>query len=252
MDLPLYGRVLWRFKWIVLAGFVAALALSFLTLFSVSTSGGLKIHYRQPETWQGQSTLLLTQKGFTYGRSVVPVPPTSSGPSRSVVPKFADESRFYELSMLYSQLATSDAVLKLMRRTGPPVRPNTVTAAPVYSDFSNGTTLPELQISGLARTPAAALRLARRATTAFESYLDSQDAAAKIPHDQRVLVQELNAPEKALLVAKPKKTIPLLVFITIMTIAIGLAFLLENVRPRLREVAPHTQQSHASEARRSA
>ena len=252
MDLSLYGKVLWRFKWVLAVGFVLAIGLSFLSLVSISFSHGIR--YRQPQTWQAQSTLLLTQKGFTVGRSVVPtqVPPASAiGKTLTIVPKYADDSRFSGLAMLYASLATSDDVMKLMKKTGPPVRPGTVDAEPVYTS-GGSSTLPLIQISGFATTPAAALHLADRATKAFESYLASQQTAAQIPDDQRVLVQELNQPRVPTLRAGRKKTIPVLIFIAIMTIAVGLAFILENIRPRLQEIPLQMQPSLPVEARRSA
>ena len=255
MDLALYLRVLWRFKFIVIAGLLASVALVFVWMASVSYhDGSLKIRYRQPETWQATSTLLITQAGFPDGRSVVPiqVPPASaSGKTVSVVPKWADPSRFTYLALLYARLAVGDDIHKIMLRSGP-IR-GTVSAAPVFPSGSNTSTLPMLAITGSAATSSLARGIATRATGSFLTYLQDQQAAAGIPTDQRVLVTEVNQPLKPLLVAGRKKTMPILIVVAMMSLAIGLAFILENARPRVREAAlPTALQEMHSEARRSA
>jgi hypothetical protein len=255
VDVSLYTRVLWRFKFVVLLGFIAAAALAFLSYASVSLHGSSpKIHYRQQETWQAQSTLFITQGGFPFGRSVLPVdiPPSSTGnKTLSVVPQYADPSRFYALAMLYARLAQSDAVMQILRRSGPVT--GKVVASPIYtSDASNATTLPMIQISGIAAAPQVAQALAARATNAFLTYLSDEQSAAGIPSKQRVVVQEINKPLQPQLLAGRKKTLPILIFVAIMTIAVGLAFILENMRPRVREIAPATRQESPTEVRRTA
>lgn len=251
MDIALYGRVLWRFRFVTFLGFVLAIALSFFSFASVSTHG---VHYRQPETWQVQSTLLITQKGFTFGRSVLPmaIPPAAANKVETVVPKWGDEGRLSGLALLYSRLATSDTVMRQIRRSGP--LHGTVFASPVYtSDASNAGTLPLLQISGYSTTPALAGSLAKRAADAFTAYLRDSQAAARIPDTQRVLVEVVNQPRRPILVAGRKKTVPMLIFVAMISITIGLAFLLENLRPRVREAAhPAGVQGVHSETRRSA
>lgn len=241
MDLALYLRVLRRFKFIVAIGFVVGVALAYVSFT------------RQSETWQAQSTLLITQRGFTFGRTVVPVdvpPAAPAGKTLTVVPKFADDGRLAGFAMLYARLANSDQVMQIMRRSGP--IPGKFGATPVYtSDASNATTLPMLQVAGYATTPAVARSISARASNAFLTYLrDKQDAAA-IPADQRILIQEANRP-KALLLEGRKKTMPVLVFVAMMSIAIGLAFILENMRPRIREITPRAAEEMQPGIRASA
>ena len=251
MDLALYVRVLWRFKWITVCGFLAACALAFLSYASVSSKG---VHYRQAETWEAQSTLLISQRGFTFGRTVLPstIPPAAGAKAETVVPKWGDEGRLSGLAMLYARLATSDPVMQRILRDGP-LRGNIV-AAPVFtSGYSNAGTLPIIQISGFAISPTVAQRIATRGTNAFLGYLKDQQDAARIPVDQRVVMQIVNQPDKPFLLAGRKKTMPMLIFVAMMSLAVGLAFVLENMRPRVREAAqPAVIPGVPTEARRSA
>ena len=67
MDLQLYFRVLWRFRFLMAIGLLAALALSALSLVSVGPSG---VSYRQQEVWSSSAKLLVSQDGFPEGRSI--------------------------------------------------------------------------------------------------------------------------------------------------------------------------------------
>lgn len=251
MDLVLYARVLWRFKWITLLGFVSAVALAFLSYASVSSKG---IHYRQAETWEAQTTLLISQRGFSFGRTVLPstIPPASGDKAETVVPKFGDEGRLSGLAMLYARLATSDPVMQRILRGGP--LNGNLYAAPVFTtNSSNAGTLPLLQISGFATSKGRAHAISLRGTSAFLEYLREQQVNAGIPVDQRVIVQVVNEPGKPILIAGRKKTMPILIFVTMLSLAIGLAFVLENLRPRVREAAqPTAMQELPSQTRRSA
>ena len=68
MDLPLYGRVLWRHRAIVVAGILLAFALAFLSMFKVGwADGSPKVDYRKPVTYQSQATIFVTQRGYPWG-----------------------------------------------------------------------------------------------------------------------------------------------------------------------------------------
>src|SRR5688572_23274106 len=123
MDLQLYARVLWRFKFIVLLGLLLALALSLLSTVRITNDG---IKYRDKELWSSTMRLLVTQSGFPegrlYGQEPTPpgqdpatTPPVVSQPDFPLV----DPGRFNNLAILYAELATSDPVRQLMRRDGP-------------------------------------------------------------------------------------------------------------------------------------
>ena len=254
MDLRLYGRVLSRFRVIVWVGFVLAVALTILTVARVSFSHGRpSLSYRQQEIWQSTATIFVTQGGYPLVRSVytqvIPVGPKTNGTS-NYVPVQGDPNRFSSFANLYANLAMSDDVRRFMLQQGP--IPGGVQASAALTP-GLGTPLPFVSLSGLATTPQAALVTARRATSGLISYVKKQQDALKLPADQRVVLQVLNQPRGATIAAARSKTRPVVVFLAAMMTVIGLVFVLENLRPRLRPVELELGQRQPTDAtRRSA
>jgi hypothetical protein len=234
MDLRLYGRVIWRFRIVVALGFVLAVLLATLSFVRVSPSG---ISYRQSEDWTASTTYVLSGSGFPVG-SV-----TTAGGVRSPL-------ALSSLAALYAQYATGDEVYGRIRKEGPLHGVVTATSF-VNSQTSQRYPLPILAISADAATPGKALALARRAARAFTGYITDKQNAAGIPPEQRVQLLTVNAAKQATLVGPRKKTLPVVIFLTIMAATVGLAFVLENLRPRVRPISTlEDDESHPT--RRSA
>jgi hypothetical protein len=100
----------------------------------------------------------------------------------------------------------------------------------VQAYSSVGPLLPLVSITGRAPSKAVATSYARRETDAFLQYLTGKQDRAKIPPDQRVVVQVLDDGSAARVIQGRKKTLTLLVFMTVMLAVSGLAFMLENLR----------------------
>jgi hypothetical protein len=226
MDLQLMLRVLWRFRLLVGLGLIAAVGLSGLSLFKVDLSHGTpRLDYRKKQEWSASATIFITQRGFPWGRS--PSNPAS------------DPTRLAELSTVYANLAGSDIVGEMVKRSGPfdeAFDSIDATAVPVAP--GSDVTLPLVLVTGMSWTPARATALAERAETAFRTFIARQQAANAIPDGQRVIVSEVKAPsiEKATLLKGRSKSIPMVVFVSVMIVVCGLAFMLENLRPRTRPV----------------
>jgi|GEM_PF-2522855 len=232
MDLALYGRVLWRFKFIVFGGLILACLLAVLATAKITSHG---LRYRKPVIWQSHSTLMLGQaKAFPEGRAILP----PANPDKSY--PYADLGRFASMLELYGQFANSDAVRRLMIREGAPPQ-ESITAAPVTPVLST-TILPVLTLTGLGDSPSQALDAVQRGRKAFLDYIVSQQTAAAIPVKDRVDIQVLQAASPPSVLQKRKKTLPIVIFIAVLSAAIGLAFVLENARPRVRSVPPADEQ----------
>jgi hypothetical protein len=147
------------------------------------------------------------------------------------------------LATVYAQIAMGDAVLNRIKRGGPLHGVVSATTL-VDTKTSQRATLPLLAISGDAATPEKALKLAKRAARAFTSYVRDQQDRYAIPSAQRVQFQVINAPKDALLITPRKKTLPIVIFLTILTATLGLAFVLENLRPRVRPISTLEDESH--------
>ena len=81
MDLPVFLRVLGRFKVLTASGFVLALPLTVLSTVSVGFhNGGIQAHYRTKQQWVSRGTVLVTERRFPLGRSFLDdaIPTTSA------------------------------------------------------------------------------------------------------------------------------------------------------------------------------
>jgi hypothetical protein len=257
MDLQLYIRVIWRFRFLVLGGLILALLLAFASIAKISFDGGTpSVTFREKEKWVSVGTLLVTEPGFPLGRSVFEeeVPPVGTDKPQTFTPNFAPSNRFIELSNVYTELVTGDEVREIMLRDGP-IRGLVESSALVATNGSDAP-LPMLAIRGVASTPEGAMLVAQRANKAFEEFLATKQARDAIPSDERAVLTQVRQPSPAttVLLEGRSKTVPIVVFLTVMLAVIGLAFILENLRPRVRSVAdvsdPHAAPRSVQSRRR--
>lgn len=252
MDLQLYARVLWRFRFLMLLGFILATSLAFLSMVRVSFDESPLLTFRHQELWVSRSTLLITEPKFPEGRAVFEqsIPPLSTDEAQEYAPRFANPERFIALANLYAQLATSDPVRRIMLEDG---RLKGVIEASPLTTVNGAASLPLLSIGAIATTPTGARGLATRAVSAFLTYLEREQQRSRIPNEQRVVLQVIQQPVKVLLLKGRPKTLPVVIFLTILLGVGGLAFVLENVRPRTRPLpAEETRPAAAVPDRRSA
>ena len=245
MDFRLYADVVSRHRKLVLCGLGLAIALALLTMFRVGPDG---IGYRQSEEWSSTSRLGVTQQGFPWGR-LFAQDATSLTPAEQAkrlgIP-IADPNRFKDLAFLYAELATSDPVQRLMLRAGP--IDGEVFAVPVIAQ--NGITLPLVDVTARAASSDEAIALAQRASGALAKYVEQQQLRNKVPASDRVVLQRLLRAQDATITKPRPKTIPVVVFLVLMAGTIGLAFLLENLRPSVQLVAEKKEESVPIEPRR--
>jgi hypothetical protein len=233
MDLKLFARVLWRFRWLVAGGAVLAVVLALFAFVRVGfQDGSPTFTYRDDEQWESLSTVFVTSRGFPWG-SITPTEVDSSGQGTTAV----DPSYLTTLAAIYMQLATGDGVRRLMLQRGP-VR-GEVQTFPVYADNGNGQ-LPLITLSAISTTPKEAENLSRQYLEAFLSYMRNQQNLGRIDPEKRVQFEVVRQPQPAERLQGRSKTLPILVFLAVMTGVIGLAFMLENTRPRIKPVLGDT------------
>lgn len=235
MDLQLLFRVLWRFRVIVGIGLALAFTLAFMSYVKVNPSGDPKLSYRENEQWESLSTLFVTSRGFPWGSIGNPAmaqeaPVEGEEAEDAIRPNSLDPVHLTGLAALYVRLATSDPVLKEMRK--PPAKEGTLQAFPVQStDTGRGEPLPMVTLSAIGVSAQQSRALAREHARAFIDYLEREQRRAKIPLDERVVVEVVREPGEATLLQARKKTRPMVVFVAVMIAVMGLAFALENLRP---------------------
>lgn len=229
VDLELYLRVLWRFRKLVLAGFLVATNLALLSFVKADWNG---FSYREKEQWVSRAVVLITEPDFPEGRAVfeqMPISPAVQDPTAGI-PEFAAPSRFTELATLYAPLAAGDDVREIMLRDGP--LNGKIEAAPVLSPSEE--VLPMVSIGGIATTPEAAVSLSRRGADAFRQFLKENQAANGIPSDERVILKVIRAPGEVELLNGRSLMLPVAVFLTVMLAFVGLAFVFKNLETRSR------------------
>lgn len=220
MDIRLYSRVIWRFRYLVFAGILLAVGLTFLSFFRVTFEGGSPgISYRQQEIWQASETMHLTQSGFPEGQIV----PTH------------DPNRFAALAQDYATFANGDAIRAMADKGG--TLGGKYVAQPLVDRSLKGAVLPYVVITGFATSRPAAIRVAERVTSALRTYITRSQEEAQIPPRSRILTKVTTKPEKATLAQGRRLTVPIVVFLTVLIATIGLAFILENLRPAVRPVS---------------
>jgi hypothetical protein len=231
MDLRLFARVIWRFRIVVAAGFVLAIGLAVLATAQVRLQNGFSLKYRTPTFYKADSILFVTQNGFPWGSAVQPYLNSGGSLNAATAPAIpvGDQVRLTNLAQLYAQYTNSDVIRRMLARSGNLV--GVVNAQPMITNPNVGApTLPLLDVSATASSAAAARGLAQAATDALDRYITGQQQAARIQPSDRVVIQELQRPRQVTVTQKPKKTVPILVFMTVMLGMIGLAFVLDNFR----------------------
>ena len=174
LDLALYTSVLARHRRLVIVGVFASLVLAVLSFVRISPTG---IGYRSSERWVNEATLVVTQAGFSEGRS---------GGGAAVDTTL---QRFSTLVNVYAALVESDQVVDLLVRRGLVEKEDVskgqipLVATPVVSD--NGASTPLMTITGSASSAAKATALTVGATKAFIDTLERRQRAAGIPTSQR-------------------------------------------------------------------
>jgi hypothetical protein len=223
VDFRLYARVLWRFHLLVGIGLILALSLATISFVRIGQNG---VTYRETELWASTMRVLVTQTGFPEGRLYGDTP---SAPVRSNTP-LVDPARFNNLAVLYSELATSDQVHALMKRDGP-VR-GRIIAVPVVAGGDFKTQLPMIDLTAISTSPRRAILLAQRSASALDAYIRDEQLASNVPEADRAVIAPVVRPTAAEIFRPRSKTMPIVVFLAVMFVTLGLAFVLENLRPR--------------------
>lgn len=208
MDLALYARVLLRHRQVLLVGVVLAFVLAIFSHYRVEMGIPPKLTPRKAEVWQSSASLLLTQRS-----QVVPVP------------GIGDPGSLANLAGLYARLAMSDEVLRRMKGGSPGGF-----RATALVDRDSESVLPAVALLGTGSTPREARTTVARGLEAFLAYVRTQQGSVGISKRSRVELRVLNSPQPAQLLEPRKRTLPIVVFLSVLIAAIASAFILENRR----------------------
>jgi hypothetical protein len=231
MDLGTYLRVAWRFRMLLAFGLVFATLIALAAFVRIESNGGLpSLTYREDAVYSSKSTLLVTQKGFPWGRAILDdmVRIENEGGEPALMPRFADSGRYAGLAALYAELAEGDAVA---REVVAGSRQGQTYTAEVAREEGTGAAMPLLYITGFGPSPDSARDVAQRAVDAFQRYLERQQSQSNITADRRIeLVVSARASTAAVFAARSLVK-PIFLFVVILSVFVAIAFALDNLRP---------------------
>jgi hypothetical protein len=237
MNLERHLHVIWRYRMVVATGVLLGTVLAFLAAFQVSSKG---LERRGSELWSSTSLVLVTQQGFPWGRVTLPGSTTDAGgaPATSTpgtngqgqAPdriQFADPGRFNNLALLYSVISYSDQV-----RARLPERPDAsqIQAIPLDPTNSGQAPLPIVSLTTQSNSPQAAMTLNEHAFKGLRDLLRNEQQANDIPAKDRVVLAQLNRPQKPTLVQGRSMTSSILAYMLCVIAALALAHILEGLR----------------------
>jgi hypothetical protein len=255
MDLRLYGRVMWRFKWVMALGLI------------IGTVGAYML-YKGGGTYSSKAQVFITQSGFTWGSDGTTASPTGAGGSSTGASSSStgasssstgaqssssgtgsssglspyvpgvDPQRLSSLASLYAQLAGGSALRNMLPAayremlnpaSGSPtatLSANQVAAA----EFATPAVLPVITFWATGPSPSVATGLAAAATSAFERLLTQQQVA--VAPQSRVVGQIVQSATPGKLSSHASKSLPIMVFLVGLLGAFGVSLALENTLPR--------------------
>jgi hypothetical protein len=210
MDLGLYLRVIWRFRYVVLVGFLLAVGLAFLSFVRVTPEG---ISYRQKETYRATEVVLLTSEKSLFDT--------------------AQQANLSQLAVVFVQIANGDIVRSRILRSGP-LR-GSYQVGNVFGP--NNSLQPLISITGFAQSPRGAVNMTNRVSEALSWWIEESQAQQGVPPQQQFATEPISEP-RAVLAEGRKLTVPMVIFVSMLAATLGLVFILENLKPRANELAP--------------
>ena len=243
MDITQHLRVIRRWHRVLVASAILGTVLAGLFLVKVSPSG---VEFRRPEKWESTSTLLVTQRGFPWGRTTLPGTdgsdaPAATAPAAAAKPGEAGTS-FANPDRL--SLAGDHLLLHLAEqrdrpgRDAPAARRRGQRAgalepeqrlAPALQAHDGGSDRPRRRQARTGSAPARSIK-----------YLSDQQDANRVPAGQRVEISILNRPVAARIASHGAMLGAAILFLAL---AAGMAacYLLESLRlSRAGEQEPAT------------
>ena len=207
MDLHRFFSVIYRFRSLILSGFLLACLVAVFSYMKVGPHG---LSYRQQEVWISNATVLVTT-------------PAASEPDATT------------LATQYAAIVTSDEVRAAAIRIHG-IRGKLQGTAGF--DPTTQTPLPTFAVSGLAASRLDASILANDGVVAVKAFIGKLPSQATTRTAKRPTFSVLQraTPVTAKVFTPRSKTAPVFAFVLVLAATLGLAFLLENLRPRVRPV----------------
>jgi hypothetical protein len=213
MDLKLFWAVAKRYKRISIGGTILAVVLA---VFAYGTPGPGGIKPRGSVTWEAKAQLLLTQANGVYGQA-------DTAAIQAQGPTYMSS-----LSPIYAGLANGSAVQNAVKAAKVPGK----VSATEGVDTNTGAYTPFITLTASGPSAADVAKLSRIGIAAFQSYIEQMEVADGVAPSSRIALAVVSNGLPPVIGSKPKPTIPVLVFLAIMSGTIMLLFSLENHDPQ--------------------
>jgi hypothetical protein len=233
MDVALYGRALWTYKWLLLAGVIVAACAAVLAGYQLN---GSTLTSRATETYSSSSTVLLNSAKSPLFQAETPGQPVPEG---QTAPQPTDLST---IAAVYAYVVAGDEIRAATEAKVGPLADDELltslqrTTQPPATDTTAGRlSLPIIAVVGTAATAERAEQISQAATQAFESYVSTQQDTNGVPAEQRVQLTTLNQGSAVKADSSNPFIAVVLVGAGVLAIFIALIFVLYNARLRRAE-----------------
>lgn len=256
-----YSAPLKRF-WPVLAlGVVLGAVLALLSAYEIGLGLPPELTAREQPTFTAGTQLEVSSPVEPYYRSAVDVPvvaPAARDEDEEAPANLSEQAEPSVATLVaaanyYPYVIEGDQVKALRERLYGEV-PGTVTASAIGATSTPNRMepgrLPFIQVVASSDSPANARRLAQSSADAFIRYVQIQQQRSGIRPAQRLVVKQLRKPERTFQIGGTSPNLPILVFVALVGVAVGLVFLLDRLFPRGPVVVAPAEDEPARERER--
>jgi hypothetical protein len=228
MDLPVYLRVLWLYKWLLAVGLILAIVAGFAAGFSLKDGA---LESRSEKSYSAAATVLVSSKSNPLFQAEIPGQQLTEGVTAPTPVDLSQATVVYAYLVSGSEIRTaveeqlgelSDVEkVTALRRTTQPTGDE---------QFPGRLTLPVLNIIGTAATPSRAEEISVAANKAFQEYVTAQQEAQAVEASNRIQLTTLTE-NAAIEGENSNPLIPVVITaLGVFLIFVALAFVLYNAK----------------------
>jgi capsular polysaccharide biosynthesis protein len=239
-----YSAPLKRFRLVIALGVVVGAALALTSAYKVDVgSFPPQLTARERPTYTAGTQLEVTSPTAPYYRSAVDVPVVtparSTGedeePTNLVEQAEPSVQTLIAAANYYPYVIEGDQVKALRERLYGKID-GTVTATAIGATTTPNRQepgrLPFIQLVASADSPANAKALAQSTADAFVRFVREEQQRRNIRPAQRLVIEQLRKPERTFEVGGTSMNLPILIFVALVAVAVGIAYLLDRLFPR--------------------
>jgi capsular polysaccharide biosynthesis protein len=237
-----YSAPLKRFRLVIAVGLVVGAAVALTSAYKVDL-GTLppKLTAREQPTYTAGTQLEVSSPVQPYYRSAVDVPVVapSAGDEEDEPTNLVEQAEPSVQTLIaaanyYPYVIEGDAVRALRERLFGEIEGEisaTAIGATITPSRHEPGRLPFIQVIATSDSPQRAIDLAQHTAEAFIRHVQVQQRETGIRPEQRLVVKQLRRPERTFAAGGTSPTLPVLVFFAFVAASVGIAFVLDRMRP---------------------